>query len=553
MHNYAKKRKLIIALTILIGAAFSFLTGCSKNEEQKSAQINETKAVAESSKPIIFNVQKIPMTIDPALSTDVSAAKVQGACLEGLVKLGKKPGEIIPGVAKSWKVSEDGKEWTFNLRKNAKWSNGDSVTANDFVFGFRRVLEPATAAQYSYMLYYIKNAEQYNKGKIKDFAKVGATAVDDYTLKLDLEKPCPFFLQLITNAIYAPLNEKFYKIAGDKFALEADKLLYNGPWMLTEWIHGGKFVFKKNPYYWNKEFPNVPDMTFLLVPDPNTAANMFRSGNLDMTEISGDQLPQFKDSGEVHTVPSGVYYLQMNTTNKFFKNEKIRQAISMAINRDVLSKFIRKDGSTGAFAYVPPGTAGNKGETFREEFGSNFLKFNIEKAKKLLKEGLKEINFTGTMKVTLLLDQTDDRRRDAQFIQEELHKNLGIDVTLEPNTFQSRLQKSLSRNYDFVYGGWLPDYNDPLTYIELWYSTGGNNHSGWSNTEFDKLVDTASSSNDNKIRMNAMAKAEQIMLKELPVIPLYYSPANWLIKKDLKNVILRPVGLSPEFTYAYWK
>ena len=549
-----KKAKIKNVLTILTASLLCLLTACSKSEEQQSTAVTKEKQVVKNSTyPITFNVQKIPMTIDPALSTDISAARVQGACLEGLVRLGKKSGEIIPGAAESWKVSEDGKKWLFNLRKDAKWSNGESVTANDFVFGFKRVLEPATAAQYSYLLYYIKNAENYNKGIIKDFNKVGAKAVDDNTLELSLEKPCPFFLQLISNAIYSPLNEKFYSKANKQFALEADKILYNGPWILTEWIHGGKFVFKKNPYYWNKEYPNVSDMTFLLIPDQNTSANMFRSGDLDMTEISGDQLPQFKNSDEVHTVASGVYYLQMNTENKFFKNEKIRQAISMAINRDVLSEFIRKDGSTGAYAYVPPGTAGNEGQTFREEFGSTFLKYNVKKAKELLKDGLKEINFTGTMKATLLIDQTDDRRRDAQFIQEELHKNLGIDVTLEPNTFQSRLQKSLTRNYDFVYGGWLPDYNDPLTYIELWYSTGGNNHSGWANSEFDKLVDTASSSNDNNARMNAMAEAEQIMLKELPVIPLYYSPANWLIKKDLKGVILRPAGLSPEFTYANWE
>ena len=156
------------------------------------------------------------------------------------------------------------------------------------------MLEPVSAAEYSYMLYYINNAEQYNTGKIKDFSKVGATAVDDYTLKLELAKPCPFFLQLITNAMYGPANEKFYNSTNGKFALDADKMLYNGPWMLTEWIHGGKFVFEKNPYFWDKNLPKTDKMTFLLIPDFNTAANMFRNGELDMTEISGDQLAQLK-------------------------------------------------------------------------------------------------------------------------------------------------------------------------------------------------------------------------------------------------------------------
>ena len=556
MSKCRKISKLAFGLGTLAVASIGFVAGCSKSDDNtaKTETTATTKTIAaKSSKPIVFNLQRIPETIDPSLRTDVSASRALGPCMEGLVKTGKNPGEIIPGAAESWKYSDKDMTWTFKLRKDAKWSNGYPLTAHDFVFGIKRGLEPVTAAQYSYQIYYIKNAEKYNTGETKDFSEVGIKAIDDYTVQIELGAPCTFFLQLLTNSIYFPLNEKYYNETGGKYALDADNLIFNGPWKMKEWIHGGKFTYDKNPNYWNKELPLTPELTYLLVPDLNTSANMYRSGELDITEISGEQLPMFKDSKSISSIPTGVYYLQFNTKNKFFKNQKIRQAISMAINRDVFTKFVRKDGSEPAYGFVPTGTAGNDGKTFREEYGEKILTYNIEKAQELLKEGLKELNFTGVMKVKLLLDQTDDRRRDCQFIQEELHKNLGIDVILEPNTFQSRLSKTQNKDYDFAYGGWLPDYNDPLTYIDLWYSTGGINNSNWGNPEYDKLVNIANTSSDDKLRMDSMGKAEKILLNELPILPLYYTVSNWLVKPELKDVVFRSVGLSPEFTYAYWK
>ena len=551
------KFKIVSIFTALSVSATAFFSGCTKNDTTDNNAGTDVKSVkttkADSSKKIVFNLQRIPETMDPSLRTDVSASRALGPCMEGLVKYGKESGKMIPAAAESWELADDNLTWTFKLRKDAKWSNGYPLTAHDFVFSAKRALEPATGAQYSYQLYYIEGAKEFNLQEDKDFTKVGIKAIDDYTLQIKLGKPCTFFLQLLTNSIYYPINEKFYSEVENKFALNADKLIYNGPWKIKNWVHGGKFTYERNTNFWDETIPKTSDLEFLLIPDLNTAANMYRSGELDVTEISGEQLPQFEKNNNIIKNPSGVYYLQMNTKNRFFKNEKIRQAVSMAINREVFCKYVRKDGSIPGTAFVPTGVAGNEGQTFRDEFGKDILKYNPEKAKELLKEGLKEISFSGTMKVSLLIDQTDDRRRDAQFIQEELHKNLGINVVLEPNTFQSRIAKQSNKDFDFVYGGWLPDYNDPLTYIDLWYSTGGNNNSSWGDPEYDRLVDIASTSSNNKERMEAMAKAEQIMLKGLPVVPLYYTVSNWLVNKDLKDVIIRPVGLFPEFTYAYWK
>ena len=552
MFIIGKRSYVKILSTIFAVILTTFQAGCTKDDVNLSKN-NKSVNLTSTRKPIVFNLQKSPNSIDPSLRTDVPATQVLGSCLEGLVRTGKRPGEILPGVAKSWKVNKDGKEWVFNLRKNAKWSNGESVTARDFVFGMKRTLLPETGSQFSYLLYYIKNAEKFNSNKIKDFNQVGIKAVNDYELHITLEKPCAFFLELLTQTLFYPINEKFYNSKGALFALEANNLLYNGPWKITKWIHGGKFIFERNEFYWNKSLPKTEMLTYLLIEDFNTAANMYKNDTLDMTIISGDQLPQFENSKEIIKNPSSIYYLEFNLNNRFFKNEKIRQAISMAIDRETFCKFVRKDGSEPAYAVVTPGISLNTDKSYREEYVNSIPEYNVEKAKKLLKEGLEEIGFTGKVNFNFLIDQTDAHRRDGQFIQEELRKNLDINITLEPNTFQNRLERSKNKDFDMVYSGWHPEFNDPITFINIWHSKGGYNNSGWSNSEYDKLIKIANSTNDNNIRMNAMAKAEKLILTQMPIVPLYYSYENILKKSDLEGVIIRSTGISPEFIYAHWK
>jgi oligopeptide transport system substrate-binding protein len=542
------KKGINATLLCITGLLILLICGCKKETD-----LNNTKGKQPT---VTFNLRSEGRTIDPQLQTSESSSKIDGMCMEGLVSAGKTSDSIIPGIAEKWKISKDKKTWTFFLRKNAKWSNGTPVTANDFVFAFKRALKPETGAQYAYLLYNILNAKNYNTGKIRDFAKVGIKAISNNILEINLNTGIPYFKQILTMPICYPLDEDFYNTVKKQYALKANKMLYNGPYKIKKWIPNGIYEFIKNPYYWNSKNIHIEKLNFVMVDNYNTAANMYMSNELDMCMITGKQLPQFKKNSALHVVDAGgIWYLQFNTENKFFKNRKIREAVSLAINRSIFCKYIRKDDSIPARAFVSPeitgGKVNNKNITFRKRFGVAYYKNDIIKAKKLYKEGLKELGIKDPVKIKLLCGTQNSSRRDCQFIQQQLFKNLGIHVTLNPNTFQGRLQKMNHQNYDFVYAGWAPDFNDPINFLDLWVTKGGNNHTGFSNKQYDNLINMANTNPDNKIRMKALHNAEKILMRKLPVTPLYYPVRLWLIKPWLKDVAIRATGIEISFNWAY--
>ena len=536
-------------LILLTGIAALFLGACSKQ--------NSTPG---GSKAVTYNLQVPGKTIDPQLEQTTSSGQVLEMCIEGLTIQGQKPGEIFPGGAKSWDISKDGTVYTFHLRKDAKWSNGEKLTAQDYFYGFKRGLEPATAAVNAYMLWTIVNAKEYNQGKIKDFSKVGIKILDDYTLEIMLKNVVPYFTQLVANTIAAPCNEKFLKKVGNQYALSADTLLYNGPYIITKYIPNGKFEFTKNKYYWNKENIKIPKWTFLMVGNGNTSSDMYKSSELDITPIGGPQIPQYKGQKCLLTVPDGsVFYLQLNVENRFFKNKNIRKAMSMAINRDIFCKDIMKDGSRPAYNFVPPGIAGGKVDgkliTFRKRYPKKLLALNIAEAKKLYKKGLEEIGYDeakeGKVKVKLLSQSVPGAMRQVQYIQQQLYKNLGMNVVLQPNTFQAKTAKIDQKDYDFALNGWGPNYNYPTTFMNMWVTDGTNNDTNWSNPAYDKLIKTAETSASGLTRMTALYDSEVMLMDDLPVIPLFYQYWNWIIRPDLKGVVTRTSGNMIGFRWIY--
>jgi len=536
-------KKINILLILLVSTAAIFFGACSKTD-------------SSSKNTVTYNLVIGPKTIDPQLSTSISATKIDTQCMEGLIILGQKSGEVLPGAAEKWDVSKDGLTWTFHLRQNAKWSNGDPITANDFNFGLKRALKPNSAAQNAYILYDIKNAKAYNQGKIKDYSKVGIKVVDKDTIQIVLAHPVTYFAQLISSTIAFPLNEKFYNQVKDQYTLSADKMLYNGPYVLKNYIPNGKYEFEKNPNYWNADNIKIDKLSFLIVGNYNTAADMFKDKGLDITSITGNQIPQFKNTKAFKTVQTGgLDYLEFNVKNKFFSNVNIRKAVGMAIDRRIFCKDILKDGSSPAYGFVPPGISGGKIDgkliTYRKRFGYNLFSYNIPEAKRLYAKGLKELNYKGKVSVKLLCGNTSGSLRNTQFLQEQLYKNLGMSVELEPNTFQSQLSKMSQENFDFVYTEWLPDYDDPDTYLNIWVKGGGNNYTQWSNKQFDAYIKTAAESPDDNIRMNAMYKAEELLMKEMPVTPIIYRVEPMLVQPKLKGVVLVGLGTTLSFDWAY--
>ena len=533
------KKKLFIFSTIFLSVLFS------------------TSLLSAKGTHVVYNLGKDAPTIDPQIATSGSGVQVIMNCMDGLLLLDKKV-MVQPAIAETWNISEDGKTYTFNLRKDAVWSNDKPVTAHDFLFGMKRVLEPETAAPYAYLLYYIKGAKDYNEGNLKDFDKVGLKAIDDFTYEIILEKPCAYFKYLLAFPTFFPLNEEFFnEIGGEyEYCLDADSILYNGPWILTEMMPGenGKYVFEKNEKYWNKDQIKIDKLTYLLILNHNTAANMFVSNQIDLTQVGNDQTVQVENAGEKSSInyinAGGIFYITFNTQNKFFANKKIRKAFGMAIDRGTLCDTILKNGSIPAYSFVCPKITDENGVLFGERFGNKLFNENIEEAQKLLKEGLEEIGHTGPVNVNLLYSTDLQNQACCEFFQEQLRKNLGVNVTLEPTTYQSRLTTQRQHNYDFALTQWGPDYNDPMSDLELFLTDGGNNFPDYRNPEYDKLLKEAGDSTDADFRMENMAKAEKMLMDDMAVTPIFFESTIWLVKPYVKDYLIS-VGVGPIRVF-YW-
>ncbi|MBZ4664932.1 ABC transporter substrate-binding protein [Mahella sp.] len=341
---------------------------------------------------INLNLGTEPPQMDPQLTDDTISMQVINGVFEGLTRM-DKDGKAMPAMAEKWDVSPDGMKWTFHLR-DAKWSNGDPVTAQDFEYAWKRALNPETGAGYAYIMYPIKNAEAYNTGKITDPNEVGVKALDAKTLEVTLELPTPYFDTLTSFATYMPLNQKFYESVKDKYGSEPENLIYNGPWTISEWTHESKMVLKKNPGYWNANAIKLNTINYVMINDNTTGVNMFISGQLDMVGLRGDQRDQLKNEGYelLHFSDGSSWYLQFNTKDPIMQNAKIRKALTYALDRNLYVKNVLMNDSKPALGYVPDVMPGKGGPgTFRKENGDLIKDNNQEEAKQLLIEGIKEL------------------------------------------------------------------------------------------------------------------------------------------------------------------
>jgi len=554
-----KKWSKGIALAVMVMLLVSFaLAGCGAPKKE------EAKPSTPQAEPQVLNINlgEEPPQMDPQKSTDTVSFILLNATLEGLVRLDPK-GNVVKGsgLAADWTVSPDGLKYTFKLR-DAKWGSGNPITAQDFEFAWKRALDPRTASEYAYQLYYIKGGEALNsidvkapdaEAKIKKaMDELGVKAIDDKTLEVTLEKPTPYFLSLTSFITYLPIEKKFYEQVGDKYGSDADKLSYSGPFRVKEWVHESKIVLEKNPNYWDAKNVKLEQINMAMVKESTTAINMFEAGDLDVVGIPGEFIPVYKQKGTLQTLAQAVtWYIEFNTKNPVFKNQKIRQAFSMAVDRQAFVDNVLKNGSLAATSFTPPTLPGLDGP-FQKMVGDQISpKANPDEAKKLLAEGMKELGITKLPKLTFLAGDSDIAKKYSQALQEFWKTNLGVEVALENVAFKVRLQKMTKGDYDFVFAGWGGDYNDPMTFVDMWVTGGGNNNSFWSNKDYDKYVETAKSTADQKVRMEAMKNAELILLKELPIAPLYWPARNFVEKPYVKGIARYPVGADTEFKWAY--
>lgn len=555
------KIKKILSTVLAVALAGSLLAACSNNNnaassapgsESPSPSPSPSASASESASPevnsdpkeIRFTLGSEPSSLDPALMTDAQSSIVASGLYDGLTRL-NSAGEPQPSIAKTWEVSDDGKTYTFKLRDDAKWSNGDPVTAHDFEYSWKRALAKETAADYAYMLYYLVNGEKYNGGEITDASQVGVKALDDYTLEAKLNTATPYFISLVAHYTYWPVHKGTVD-GKPEWAAEASTMVTNGPFLLAEWAHGDKLVLTKNPNYYDAAKVGFDKATISLVEEESTVYSLFETDKIDWIgaqagSVPSDLVPGLVKEGkaEIKTIAS-VYYYLFNTKQKPFDNVKVRKAFSMAIDRQSIIDNVTKANQTPAYGLVPPSIAGMDGKSYREMYpDTGFSTENVEEAKKLLAEGLKESELDKFPDSTLLYNTSEGHKAIAEAIVDMWRKNLGVEMKLANEEFATFLETRKAGQYNVARSGWGADFNHAINFTyDLIHPKSGNNDGKYDNQEVGKLLDESFAAPDEKTRLELVAKAEKIALSDdMAVLPIYYYTTVTMQKPGFEDVV----------------
>lgn len=450
-----------------------------------------------------------------------------------------------PAGAETVDISDDKLVYTFHLREDATWSNGDPVVATDYEFAWQQALNPEVASDYAYMLYFIHNAEPYFNGEV-EWSEVGVKVIDDYTLEVTLDNPLPYATDLFAFPTLAPINQKFYEEVGaDKYATDAEYFCCNGMYELTEWSHNSQIVFQKREDYWNADAVGPDEIVYKIITDSQAGLNSYLSREIDYTDLdSGEVVQQAEAAGfEVGVKPArSSYYLIVNTEDEFMSNQNLRLALAYSIDKQALVDTVYQNDNQPMTSFTPPaimGAAGADGPSFQEalleERGEMYPgSGDLEKAQEYLQAALEELGCT-VDELNLSIDCADDslRRNCATFLQEQWRQNLGIEnITVNSMQTKQVAANRQSGDYCMSLGGWSPDYNDAINFLDLWVTDGGNNDSFWSNEEYDNLIAQATAEADEEVRQQYLFDAEEILAAEMPVIPLYWQCQNYSYNKD---------------------
>jgi oligopeptide transport system substrate-binding protein len=488
--------------------------------------------------------------LDPHIVTGVSEHNIISALLEGLVSIHPSNLSPVPGAAESWEISDDGTKYIFHLRDNAKWSNGDPVTAKDFVYSWKRALTPELGNQYAYMLYPVLNAEAFNTGKINDFNQVGIRAIDNQTLEILLNFSTPYFLGLLDHQSTFPVHqatiEKFGNIdtRGSDWT-RAGNYIGNGSFTLKEWEQYRIIVVEKNPHYWDAAIVKLDEIHFHPIDQMATEERMFRTGQLHISyDMPLEKIATYKKENPdlLNSHPYfGTYFYDINTSIFPFDNVNVRRALAMTIDRESIVKNITKGGQIPAYTLTPPDTLGY---TARSK-----ISYNIEKARELLAEAGFP-NGEGFPTIQLLYNTLESHQQIATAIQQMWKQALNIDITLHNQEWKVYLDSHKSLNYEIVRASWIGDYIDPNTFLDMYISDGGMNRTGWSNKEYDNLIAEASITADQQNRYEFFQRAEEILINEAPMIPIYTYSKNFLKSPEVKGWDLNLLDRHP-YKYVY--
>ena len=564
------KLKKVLALVLSAALVVSAFAGCGGNSSktstesiaasESSAESTESTASGDSTPAASGDATATftPKTVDAAktislnagmeptgLNTLTSTYSIEFSLFkhmyENLVSLDDDD-NTVPGAAESWDYDEDTLTYTFHLRKDGVWTNGDPVTAKDFEFAWSQALNPDVASDYAYFLYFIKNAEKYFNGEVA-WDEVGVKVVDDYTLEVTLEQPTPYALFLFSFGTLAPINQRFYEAVGaDLYSTEAQYFCTNGPFALTEWSHNDKIVMQKNDAWHGAADVEVEEIDWKIITDPNAALSSFLAGDLDMVGLgTGELIKQATAAGAtIQSYTDGTsFYIYFNNNDQYLSNVNLRRALFNAIDEQKEIDTVWQNDNEPMTSFTAPGVAAADGTSFASKVGELYAPSrDQEKAKEYLATALSELGCTvDDLSAHLSIDCGDSATSiaEASFYQEQWRQVLGIEVTVNSMITKQGSQNRKTGNYVMSITGWGPDYNDPNTFLDMWVTDGGNNQTGFSNERYDELIDLAAKETDLEKRESYFIECEQIIADQLPIGPAFWRASSYACSDKIKG------------------
>lgn len=566
------KLKKVLALVLSAALVVSAFAGCGGNSSssttstesiaasESSAESTESTASGDSTPAASGDATAIftPKTVDAAktislnagmeptgLNTLTSTYSIEFALFEhmyeNLVTLDDDD-NTAPGAAESWDYDEDTLTYTFHLRKDGVWTNGDPVTAKDFEFAWSQALNPDVASDYAYFLYFIKNAEKYFNGEVT-WDEVGVKVVDDYTLEVTMEQPTPYALFLFSFGTLAPINQRFYEAVGaDLYSTEAQYFCTNGPFALTEWSHNDKIVMQKNDAWHGAADVEVEEIDWKIITDANAALSSFLAGDLDMVGLgTGELIKQATAAGAtIQSYTDGTsFYIYFNNNDQYLSNVNLRRALFNAIDEQKEIDTVWQNDNEPMTSFTAPGVSATDGTSFAGKVGELYAPSrDQEKAKEYLATALSELGCTvDDLSAHLSIDCGDSATAiaEASFYQEQWRQVLGIEVAVNSMITKQGSQNRKTGNYVMSITGWGPDYNDPNTFLDLWVTDGGNNQTGFSNERYDELIDLAATETDLEKRESYFIECEQIIADQLPIGPAYWRAPSYACSDKIKG------------------
>lgn len=564
------KLKKVLALVLSAALVVSAFAGCGGNSSktstesiaasESSAESTESTASGDSTpaasgdatatftsktvdaaKTISLNAGMEPTGLNTLTSTYSIEFAMFKHMYENLVTLDDDD-NTVPGAAESWDYDEDTLTYTFHLRKDGVWTNGDPVTAKDFEFAWSQALNPDVASDYAYFLYFIKNAEKYFNGEVS-WDEVGVKVVDDYTLEVTMEQPTPYALFLFSFGTLAPINQRFYEAVGaDLYSTEAQYFCTNGPFALTEWSHNDKIVMQKNDAWHGAADVEVEEIDWKIITDANAALSSFLAGDLDMVGLgTGELIKQATAAGAtIQSYTDGTsFYIYFNNNDQYLSNVNLRRALFNAIDEQKEIDTVWQNDNEPMTSFTAPGVAATDGTSFAGKVGELYAPSrDQEKAKEYLATALSELGCTvDDLSAHLSIDCGDSATSiaEASFYQEQWRQVLGIEVTVNSMITKQGSQNRKTGNYVMSVTGWGPDYNDPNTFLDLWVTDGGNNQTGFSNERYDELIDLAATETDLEKRESYFIECEQIIADQLPIGPAFWRAPSYACSDKIKG------------------